>query len=72
MVVMVTVTVSPKFQIVIPKEVREGLRIKAGEKLIVIQKGGLIHLAPVGPISRARGIAKGVETHGLREKRDRI
>ncbi len=69
---METVTLSEKYQIVIPREVREDLRLKPGEKIVVVAKAGHIHLIPVGPISKARGIAKGAHWEGQREKRDRI
>lgn len=69
---MEAVTVSSKYQIVIPQSVRHNLRIKPGRRLVVIEKEGHIHLVPVGPISASRGIAKGVSSEGLREKKDRI
>lgn len=69
---METVTLSPKFQIVIPRQVRQDLQLQPGEKIVVIEKGGHIHLVPVGPISKARGIAKGANAENIREKHDRI
>lgn len=69
---MEAVTVSSKFQIVIPQRVRHNLRIRPGGRLVVIEKEGHIHLVPVGLASSSRGIAKGVSSGGLREKRDRI
>jgi len=68
---METVTVSEKYQIVIPKDIREEFRIKPGRKLVFIRRSGHIHLVPVGPISAARGIAKGATWEGIREKRGR-
>ncbi len=68
---METVTVSSKYQIVIPRFVREDLHIEPGEKLVVMEKGGHIHLVPVGPISKGRGIAPGATWEGIREKSDR-
>jgi AbrB family looped-hinge helix DNA binding protein len=59
---MTTVTVSPKYQIVIPKEVRQALGIKVGERLDAIPYRGHIALVPVRSIKRARGFLKGIDT----------
>jgi AbrB family looped-hinge helix DNA binding protein len=59
---MTTVTVSPKFQVVIPKEVREALGIKAGEKLDAIPYRGHVALVPVRAVKSARGFLKGIDT----------
>ena len=69
---MQTVIVSEKYQIVIPKGVREEMHIKAGEKLVVVQKEGHIHLIPIGGLPKARGMAKGASWVGIREKHDRV
>ncbi len=58
---MQTVTVSPKFQIVIPKELREKLKLRPGQKLFVYERNGGIRLEPPRPISELRGIAKGLK-----------
>ncbi len=59
---METVTVSPKFQVVIPLKVREALRLKPGQKIQVIPYEGRIELIPVQPIRRGRGFLKGIDT----------
>lgn len=59
---MTTVTVSPKYQIVIPKEVRQALGIKAGERLDAIPYRGHIALVPFRSIKNARGFLKGIDT----------
>ena len=69
---MDTVTVSEKFQVVIPKDVRKRLNLKPGEKIVVIEKGGTINMIPVGDIRKSRGIAKGVTTEDLRDKSERF
>lgn len=69
---MNTVTVSPKFQVVIPREVREALKVKAGQKMRVIAYDSHVVLIPVRPIQEARGTLKGIETDVQREKEDRI
>ena len=67
-----TVTVSSKYQIVIPKEVRERAHVKPGEKLSILVKRGQITLVRVRPLDELVGIAKGINTEGLREKEDRL
>ncbi len=69
---METVTISEKYQIVIPKEIRETMHIKPGGILVFIRKGNHLHLVPLGSIAKARGIAKGATWEGIREKKDRI
>ena len=64
---MLTVTVSPKFQIVIPKEVRDSLGVKPGERFEVIQHEGRIEYIPVIPMKKARGFLKGMDTHIARD-----
>ncbi len=73
---MVSVTISPKFQVVIPQEVRERLKLKPGEKLVVIEQGNVIHLVPVGTLKNMRGFITGVSEHealkGLRDETERF
>ena len=52
---MTVVTVSPKYQVVIPKDVREKLRIRPGQKIEAFAIGGRIELVPVETIDRFRG-----------------
>jgi AbrB family looped-hinge helix DNA binding protein len=59
---MPKVTVSPKFQIVIPREVRDSLSIKPGEELQVFRYGDRIELVPVRSIREMRGFLKGIDT----------
>ena len=54
-------TVSPKFQIVIPKKIRQRMNIRPGQKIQVIQYGDRIELIPVRPIREMRGFLKGVD-----------
>ena len=70
-VIMKTVTVSPKYQVVIPREVREELSIKPGEKMQVINYANRIELVPVKKIKSMRGFLKGIDTSIVREK-DRV
>lgn len=68
---MTTVTVSPKFQIVLPKELRESMHIKAGEKFTAVDIGGVIELVRVRPPKAYRGADKGKDLDVQREKKDR-
>ncbi|MCA9946121.1 MAG: AbrB/MazE/SpoVT family DNA-binding domain-containing protein [Anaerolineales bacterium] len=68
---MTTVTVSPKFQIVIPKAIREALNIQSGQKVQVIRYQNRIELIPIRPIKAARGFLKGIDTTVEREE-DRL
>ncbi len=68
---MTATTVSSRYQVVIPKEVREQLGIKPGQKLQVIVLGGVMHFVPVRSLDELRGIAKGADTSDIRDERDR-
>jgi AbrB family looped-hinge helix DNA binding protein len=68
---MARTRVSPKFQVVIPKEIRERHGLKAGQELQVISKGNAITLIADRPLSAFRGILRGMATTGYREKKDR-
>jgi AbrB family looped-hinge helix DNA binding protein len=59
---MPRVTVSPKFQVVIPREVRDSLGLQPGEQLQVFRYGDRIELVPVRPIREMRGFLKGIDT----------
>ena len=65
-------TVSSKFQVVIPKEVRDVFSLRKGEVLQVVSKDGVISLIPDRPILELRGFLKGMKVKDLREKRDRL
>jgi AbrB family looped-hinge helix DNA binding protein len=64
---MNTVTVSPKYQVVIPQAVREELRLRPGEKLRVMRYQDRVELIPVRPIETLRGILRGIDTRVERE-----
>ena len=68
---MTTVSISPKFQIVIPKAVREALNIQPGQRVQVIQYQNRIELIPIRPVKLARGFLKGIDTSVNREE-DRV
>jgi AbrB family looped-hinge helix DNA binding protein len=56
----VRVKVSPKFQVVIPKTIREELRIEPGQELLMYSLDGSLHLVPHRSIKELKGIAKGM------------
>src|SRR4051812_16658237 len=57
---MTSVTLSSKFQVVIPREVRTELKLKPGQKLTVFSTGGQILFVPERPIKELRGFLKGI------------
>jgi AbrB family looped-hinge helix DNA binding protein len=68
---MEAVTVSPKFQVVIPRSIRERLKIRAGQKMQVIPIGDHIMLVPLRPVTEVRGALPGLNTDVEREEEDR-
>ena len=68
---METVTLSTKYQLVVPRGARERLQLRPGMRITVLDKGGVIFLVPERPLRAYRGIATGVSPKGLREKKDR-
>ena len=68
---MQTVTVSPKYQVVIPKAVRESLKLRPGQKMRVIEYDGRIEFIPERDINELRGFLKGINTEFEREE-DRV
>jgi AbrB family looped-hinge helix DNA binding protein len=64
---METVTVFPKFQVVIPRRVRESLGIRPGQKVQVISYEDRIELIPVRPVREMRGFLEGIDTEVERE-----
>jgi AbrB family looped-hinge helix DNA binding protein len=68
---MSTVTVSPKFQVVIPQAIREALRITAGEKLRVMSYADRLEFIPVRPIKTMMGFLRGMDSKIDREE-DRL
>ena len=68
---MQTVTVSPKYQVVIPKNIRDALKLRPGQKMRVIEYDGRIELIPDRDISELRGFLRGIDTRIEREE-DRV
>lgn len=68
---MTAVTVSPKFQVVIPKEVRDSMGIVSGQKIQILTYRNRIELIPIKPMKKMRGFLKGIDTNISRES-DRV
>ena len=64
---MEAVKISPKFQVVIPKRVRESMQLKSGQQLQIIEYGNRIELIPTKSIDSMRGFMKGINTVFERE-----
>ena len=60
---MTTVTVSPKFQVVIPQAIRQRLNIAPGAKLAMFDIGGHIELVPITPARELQALLAGIDTH---------
>ncbi len=69
---MSNVKVSSKYQIVIPKDVRRRLKIRPGQEIGVMEKGGIAYLVPLKSLDELQGIAQGACIEGFREKKDRM
>lgn len=69
---METVTISPKFQVVIPKSIRERLRLVPGQKVQALAYGGRIEFLPIRPAAELRGVLRGLDTTLEREEVDRL
>jgi AbrB family looped-hinge helix DNA binding protein len=67
-----TVTISPKFQVVLPQRVRERIRLRPGEKLQVISFDDRIELIPIRPMSKMKGFLKGLDPTFKRDREDRV
>ncbi|MDR0998514.1 MAG: AbrB/MazE/SpoVT family DNA-binding domain-containing protein [Treponema sp.] len=65
------VTLSNKYQVIIPKEVREEIGLKAGVSFEVITYSNRIELVPIKPMKNLKGILKGIDTNIIRDE-DRI
>ncbi|MDY0341180.1 MAG: AbrB/MazE/SpoVT family DNA-binding domain-containing protein [Coriobacteriia bacterium] len=69
---MEAVTISPKYQVVIPKSVRRQLRLVPGQKVQVIAYGDRIEFIPLKPARELRGMLRGLDTTFERDREDRV
>jgi AbrB family looped-hinge helix DNA binding protein len=68
---MNTVTISSKYQVVIPRAIREQFNLKPGQKLMFVPYNDTLRVVIVPPIEEAEGIFAGIDTDPQREKEDR-
>jgi len=68
---MSTVTISSKYQVVIPKDVREKNNLKPGQEVQIFFYDGRIEIIPLQNMKKMRGIASGINTN-LRREKDRF
>lgn len=69
---METATLSSKFQISIPKDVRDRQNWKAGQRFVFIPKGAGVLVMPVPELAELKGIAKGADASDIRDRGDRF
>ena len=69
---MNTVTVSPKFQVVIPEKIRKQMGIRVGQRFEVIEYEGCLEFVPIRDVRSLKGSLKGLATKAVREKADRL
>jgi AbrB family looped-hinge helix DNA binding protein len=67
---MEAVTISSKYQVVIPREVRKQFNLRPGQKIIFIPYNGTLRVVIVPPIKSARGMFKGMQISDVREEVD--
>lgn len=65
------VTVSSKFQVVIPRELRAEMNIRAGQKMRMIRFGNRIELIPARTVAEMKGAYPGLTSEGIRDEEDR-
>lgn len=68
---MQVATLSAKYQISIPKQIREQLHLEAGQQFIFLAKGNGLHLVPKRNFEQIKGLLKGANTNNIRDRRDR-
>ncbi|MBU4484611.1 AbrB/MazE/SpoVT family DNA-binding domain-containing protein [bacterium] len=65
-------TISPKYQVVIPKEIREQISVKPGQRLMIIAKDNVIYMVHEASLKDLKGRFKGMSIDNLRDEDDRI
>ena len=69
---MKAVTISSKYQVVIPREIREQFNLKPGQKVVFIPGEHSIRLEIIRPIKESRGSLKGIDTRIERDEENRV
>lgn len=64
-------TLSSKYQLAIPKAIRQQLHLEAGQQFTVIAKGGVIELIPIRSVAESRGLFRGADPADYRDRSDR-
>lgn len=64
--------VSPKYQVVIPKDVRKTLKLRPGQRLMIIAKENIIYMIPEASIHELEGRYSGMDTTGVRDEEERL
>jgi AbrB family looped-hinge helix DNA binding protein len=64
---METVTISPKFQVVIPQKIREAMGLRSGEKAKVLSFRNRIEIIPIRDVKSLRGYLRGIDTSLVRD-----
>mgnify|MGYP001617878365 CR=1 FL=1 len=68
---MTQAILSTKYQLVIPRDIRQRLHLRSGQKMMFLVKGDVITLVPERSLSELKGIARGIKPGVLREKKER-
>ena len=63
---MAKLRLSPKYQVEIPAEIRKKLKLRAGQKMVIIEKDGIISIIPIKPLKEVKGFLKRITTKDLR------
>lgn len=69
---MHTATLTSKFQLSIPKAIREKLKLQAGQQFVFVTKGGTITMVPRLGMNDIKGLLKGANPEGYRDRQDRV
>jgi AbrB family looped-hinge helix DNA binding protein len=69
---METVTVSKKYQVVIPERLRKDANIRPGDRMVAIAKNGVLQYVPVRSLKETKGMVPGLSSKNLRDESDRI
>ncbi|MDZ7829081.1 MAG: AbrB/MazE/SpoVT family DNA-binding domain-containing protein [Halofilum sp. (in: g-proteobacteria)] len=69
---MASVTLSSKFQVVLPRAIREELALEAGQRFRILAKDGVIELVPIRSLDEVRGMLRGADAGDYRDRHDRI
>jgi AbrB family looped-hinge helix DNA binding protein len=69
---MLAATLSTKYQLAIPKAIRDELGLQAGQRFAVVAKGRAIELVPVRSVAEARGLLRGAGMDEIRDRTDRV